>query len=364
MAVVYLKPSNPDLRWELTLRRPQTLDEDLGFIGETVGPRTGPDKRTKGQKEDYVLRRLLAAWRIVGEFRFPATARAHSDAAHQPDFLFSWAAYDSLGLEVTEAGEENYQAWLTATEADREAGGKRIHEVPLEASTPRTAAEIKRAIARKIANFDDGSYREASACDLVVYDNTAWGGFLDKREVIEAVGRPNDLMGRFRQVHIVFESVVCLDLFGARRLINIRNAYEADFTGWLFDQADRLEHGRMQEVDAEHMAEELRDLGNEKRSAVASHLRNLLFHLLKWQHQQTHRTESWRLSIDNARSELYERLTKSPSLRPFFADVFQREYLRARRTAAAETGIPLATFPETCPYRPDEVLDPEYLPEQ
>ena len=53
-------------RWQRTLFEPDTLADDLGIIGASVGPRTGPHKRTKGEKEDYVLRRLLAAWKISG----------------------------------------------------------------------------------------------------------------------------------------------------------------------------------------------------------------------------------------------------------------------------------------------------------
>ncbi len=37
-------------RWLRTLRGPKTLDEDLGTIGDYVGPRTGPAKRNHGEK--------------------------------------------------------------------------------------------------------------------------------------------------------------------------------------------------------------------------------------------------------------------------------------------------------------------------
>jgi hypothetical protein len=38
-------------------------------------------------------------------------------------------------------------------------------------------------------------------------------------------------------------------------------------------------------------------------------------------------------------------------------------YPRARRDAAKETGLPLATFPETCPWALAQVLEADVWPE-
>ena len=40
-----------------------------------------------------------------------------------------------------------------------------------------------------------------------------------------------------------------------------------------------------------------------------------------------------------------------------------RAYRRARREAAAETGLPLSTFPETCPFTLEQALDDDFWPE-
>ena len=42
--------------------------------------------------------------------------------------------------------------------------------------------------------------------------------------------------------------------------------------------------------------------------------------------------------------------------------VLDEEYTIAREKAAAETGLRAATFPKTCPYTIDQVLDPDFLP--
>ena len=88
----------------------------------------------------------------------------------------------------------------------------------------------------------------------------------------------------------------------------------------------------------------------------------LILHLLKWQYQTGKRSNSWKLSIDNARSEIYERLTEMPSLRGVLAEVVQSEYRRARRSAAQQTKQDLARFPEQCPYTLAQLVDSEFLP--
>ena len=40
----------------------------------------------------------------------------------------------------------------------------------------------------------------------------------------------------------------------------------------------------------------------------------------------------------------------------------EEEYRLARRKAAAETGLPISTFPDACPFTTEQVLDPDFLP--
>ena len=349
--------ANREPRWLLTLRGATSLDDDLGMLGTWVGPRTGPDSRTHGQKEDYVARRILVAWRECGLLQFPVEVQAETETEGEPDFVLAWSGGDSLGLEVTEAGEEIYQKWLTFTERS-----EATDSIPLGASTPPMAAEIKGAIRRKVKRYDEGAYRGPDACDLVVYDNTAWSGLLDVRDVIARLGGANDLMGRFRQVHLVSGEVVFVDVLGEGRRVEVRQTYEIDFAAWVHEQVERLRRGATDEVDIEHIAEELEQLARSERRALASHLHNLMLHLLKWQFQPSHRGDSWSASIDNARSHIHELLTEMPSLRQYVEGQIEHQHDRARKSAAAQTGLPKARFPEDCPYAAEQLLDPEFLP--
>ncbi len=341
-------------RWDREIRSADTLADDLGVLGSWVGPRTGPLKRTKGQKEDYVLRRLLVAWKNVGGLRWPVHLRARMDDEGIPDFLFTWPDGETLGVEITEAGEEDYQRWLTEEEAA---------VIPFDASTSRGVEEIKQAIQRKTETYDAGAYRDPEACDLLVYDNTAWGGFLDKRDLMSGLGRPNQLLGRFRQVHLVSGQIVVLDLFGEFLCVDVSNTYEIDYAGWIFEQVEGLRRGAASELDLAHIAEELEDLGRSERRALRSHLRNLLMHLLKWEHQPERRGASWSATTNIARSEIDELLTESPSLRGDLKKSLGKQYERARQAASRETGLPTDIFPETCAYAREQVIDPEFFPD-
>jgi hypothetical protein len=57
--------------------------------------------------------------------------------------------------------------------------------------------------------------------------------------------------------------------------------YDTDFYGWTQAQAAALRAQESKTLDWDHLAEEIESLGNEQRHAARSHLRVLLWHLLK-----------------------------------------------------------------------------------
>ena len=139
--------------------------------------------------------------------------------------------------------------------------------------------------------------------------------------------------------------------------------YDEDFYAWTQAQAAALRAKEFATLDLEHLAEEIESLGNEQRYTIRSHLRVLLWHLLKWAYQPDHRITSWRTSVLNARAEIADRLEDNPSLQPRVPALLAAADPRARRLASAETGLPLATFPETCPWPVEQVLDADFWPE-
>jgi uncharacterized protein YPO0396 len=140
-------------------------------------------------------------------------------------------------------------------------------------------------------------------------------------------------------------------------------SYETDFYAWAAQQAAALRAKDWAALDLEHLAEEVEDLRKTERRGVQSQLRLIFSHLLKWRHQPAKRTESWRTTIANGRVLVQEALEDLPSLARELPALATAAYPRARRDAAQETGLPLTTFPEACPWPVEQVLDEDFWPE-
>lgn len=56
-------------------------------------------------------------------------------------------------------------------------------------------------------------------------------------------------------------------------------------------------------------------------------------------------------------------LRDSPSLKTRVEGLTKDRYAGARKQAELQTGLPLATFPEGCPFTIEQLLNDDYLPE-
>ncbi|EGV17318.1 DUF29 domain-containing protein [Thiocapsa marina] len=139
--------------------------------------------------------------------------------------------------------------------------------------------------------------------------------------------------------------------------------YDRDFYAWIARNVALLRAGRVAEVDAEHIAEELESMGKRDLRQLRSRLQVLTMHLLKWQFQPDLRSKSWLATIDHQRDEIESLLLDSPSLRSSLDDALTMIYPKAVRDASRESGLHETAFPNTCPYTLEEILSPGFLPE-
>ncbi|MGH7812741.1 MAG: DUF29 domain-containing protein [Candidatus Binataceae bacterium] len=141
---------------------------------------------------------------------------------------------------------------------------------------------------------------------------------------------------------------------------------EEDYYGWLLDQASALRVRRHSALDWENLAEEVEGMGRTEAHALESYLEVLLQHLLKWQFQPARRSGSWRASVQNARSDVRERLNESPSLRRKLPELLSRAYEKARRSAGAEMKLDErqwnAKLPAACPWEFDLLMREDFWP--
>jgi hypothetical protein len=133
--------------------------------------------------------------------------------------------------------------------------------------------------------------------------------------------------------------------------------YDEDLYAWAVTTAALLRQRRFTEIDLEHLAEELEDMGKRERRALESHIRNVILHLLKWRYQQDKRGGSWRQSIRNGRIEIQKLLRDSPSLANQVSQMVDDEYPAARADAIDETGLSEETFPILCPFTAEQALN-------
>lgn len=145
-------------------------------------------------------------------------------------------------------------------------------------------------------------------------------------------------------------------------MLKLKALYDTDFNLWVEAQLAALQSRRLEELDLSNLIEEIEDLAKRDKKALRSHLKVLLLHLLKWQFQAANRSNSWRASIANARIEIEDILSDSPSLENYLPTVVAKAYANAKTLASTETGLEIATFPENLPYELSQVLDADFLP--
>ncbi len=134
-------------------------------------------------------------------------------------------------------------------------------------------------------------------------------------------------------------------------------AKEADLYVWARRQADLLRAGRLSELDAAAIAEEIDDVGEEQYDKLESALRVVMLHLLKWDHQPERRSRSWSASIREHRRRVLRQLRKNPGLQSRLNEALDEAYEDARDEASVETDLPLNVFPAARPFEYAEIME-------
>jgi hypothetical protein len=139
--------------------------------------------------------------------------------------------------------------------------------------------------------------------------------------------------------------------------------YRRDFNLWVEEQVALLEAGAFERLDLPNLIEEIADMARSQRRAIRNDLVVVLTHLLKWQYQPEHRSTGWTGSIVEHRLRIRDEIEESPSLAGYPGEVIERCYRGAREQAAADTGLPLETFPAEPPFTSQQALEFGFLPE-
>lgn len=144
-----------------------------------------------------------------------------------------------------------------------------------------------------------------------------------------------------------------------------KTLYETDFYAWTQRQAVLLREEEFEQIDWDHLIEEIESLGSSQQHEVESRLIVILMHLLKCQYQPNKRFtgRSWRKTIATQRVDLDRLLRKNPSLRARLPEFILDAYPDAVKKAIIETRLDKHTFPSECPWSAAQIMDEEFWPE-
>jgi len=144
---------------------------------------------------------------------------------------------------------------------------------------------------------------------------------------------------------------------------SLTTEYEQDIYQWTLHHVQLLRQKRWNEIDVEHLIEELETMAGRDRRELISRFIVLLTHLLKWHFQPIQRSSSWDGSIAEQRIQIMRLLKSAPSLKNFCKNAMTEAYPDAIKIAMKETKLTASTFPNDCPYTVEQVLDENFFPQ-
>jgi len=130
--------------------------------------------------------------------------------------------------------------------------------------------------------------------------------------------------------------------------ISRKSLYESDFLLWTQDTIAKLKARDFDHVDFDNLLEEIESLGTSERSEILNRLATLLEHLLKRIYvDMPQEFNGWERTIREQRRQIKRKLKTSPSLKNYFAEIFDYAYQDALDEILAEQGYKSVKFPDT-----------------
>ncbi len=136
------------------------------------------------------------------------------------------------------------------------------------------------------------------------------------------------------------------------------NLYEQDFVLWAEHQANLIRVGKFEHLDVENLIEEIEYMARKDKRSIASYLIVLMTHVIKWKIQPSHRSKSWRNSINETRRQIIRIRKDSPSLNENFMETVWEDCLK-NATEKAEDETDLKSTVQSLSWQ--EVFEEEYV---
>ncbi|MEQ9548793.1 MAG: DUF29 domain-containing protein [Coleofasciculus sp. G3-WIS-01] len=146
--------------------------------------------------------------------------------------------------------------------------------------------------------------------------------------------------------------------------MNLASLYDIEYDQWLTQTINLLKENRFNELDKDHLIEELEYLSRREKKTVEQFLEQIIRHLLLWQYWTAEHDDNanhWPAEIMSFRTQINEDLTQK--FRNYLQENQVKIYEKALNYVKQKTGCEV-NFPENCPYTLDQLLEMNWLPEK
>jgi Domain of unknown function DUF29 len=141
-------------------------------------------------------------------------------------------------------------------------------------------------------------------------------------------------------------------------VVSPESLYEEDFYAWTQQQAELLRRlpAVGNEIDLEHVAEEIEDLGRSDLRAAQSLCEHIIEHFLKLEYSGLEQpADHWRDEIVEWRLQLEKILTRSIEAKLDLADRYRAALRLVRRLERDVPGL-TSRLPHWCPYTLEQIV--------
>jgi Domain of unknown function DUF29 len=139
------------------------------------------------------------------------------------------------------------------------------------------------------------------------------------------------------------------------KIANQASLYNRDLNLWIEEEIEHLKAREFDSLDVDHLIEELEGLAGRDRRELESRLSEIIEHVLKRCYVTIPECyRGWVESVIKQRKSLKRLLKQSPSLKPYFSEVFDEVYQDTLEVV--RQGYPQYQFPDTWPFSRD--IDP------
>jgi len=144
--------------------------------------------------------------------------------------------------------------------------------------------------------------------------------------------------------------------------------FDQDYYAWVKEQIRLLHLQQFDQLDLEHLPDELNDLVWLIKREIETNLEIVCSHLLKYKYAREYLKDepccsSWFSALQDARQKITVELKESPSLQNYPLEELDFRYQVATGQVYRETNLSPNTLPQKCPWRLDQILNKNWLPD-